>query len=118
MRSPSNLRLTAVAAAAVFALTTTSSDALPMLRDGKGALPQGGLGLLIQADAAKSRLKLDFKSSKISPERQKRISSALNTAHQKLMKDEAFLMPFDVVMLARFARYSSLRAACKLARSG
>lgn len=91
MRSPSNLLLTAVAAAAVFALTTTSPDALPMLRAGKGDLQQGDFVLLTKADAVKSRLQLEFKSSKISPERQKRIRSALNKAHQKLMKDEAFL---------------------------
>ncbi len=91
MRSPSNLRLTAAVAATILAITATSSDALPMLRAGKGDLQKGDFVLLTKADAVKSRLKLVFKSSKISPERQKRISSALNNAYQKLMKNEAFL---------------------------
>lgn len=91
MRGSSNLRLTAVAAAAVFAIATTSSDALPTLRAGKGELQKGDFGLLTKVDAVKSRLKLEFQSKKITLKGQNRIKSALSNAHLKLMRNEAYL---------------------------
>jgi hypothetical protein len=91
MRSSSNLRLTAVVAAAVFAMNTTSSDALPMPSAGKGDLQRGDFGLLTKVDAVKSRLKLEFQSKKISLKSQNRIKSALSKAHLKLMKNDDYL---------------------------
>jgi hypothetical protein len=91
MRSSSNLRLTAVVAAAVLAITTTSPDALPMPRAGNKDLQKGDIGLLTKVDAVKSRLKLEFQSKKIGLKSQNRIKSALSKAHLKLMKNEAFL---------------------------
>ena len=91
MHTSSNLRLTAVVAAAVFAITTTSSDALPMPSAGEGDLQKGDFGLLTKVDAVKSRLKLKFQSKKISLRSQNRIKSALSNAHLKLMKNETYL---------------------------
>jgi hypothetical protein len=91
MHTSSNLRLTAVIAAAVLAITTTASDALPIPRAGNGDLQRGDIGLLTKVDAVKSRLKLEFQSKKISLKSQNRIKSALSNAHLKLMKNEAYL---------------------------
>lgn len=91
MRSLSNLRLTAVVAATVLSIATTSADALPMSNAGTASLKQGDLGILTKVDAVKSRLKLVFKSRKISSKDQDRANSALSNAHLQLMKDRAFL---------------------------
>jgi hypothetical protein len=87
----SNLRLTAAIAATVLAITTTASDALPVQSAGKAGLQRGDFSLLTKVDAVKSQLRLVFQSKKLSSRSQNRIRSALNKAHLKLMKNEAFL---------------------------